>query len=308
MASLTRWTWVWVNSGSWWWTGRPGVLRFMGWQSWTWLSEWTELNWIKWHVIKYFISTFQTVKLIENSEILLLGETHWLKPSTLARHHSNHLHSCFMTGGPSKEQETNKPPPTGRVQERSKGGTTYLTTSQNPCLWHPSWLNKACTTRKNSESKWLAKDNWETNPITIKPKTGSQVAELFSWVPLPRCSWSPPWCPFSIKFLALSVHVSPRTICFQVLDKSPVSGPGRCPPFLQHYHHQEEPEKARQALNTVWCNGREPGVKKGKWKTSDICISMDFINTTLSISAHKSWEMYHSNVDFGNRWKSARTQ
>jgi len=30
MASLTRWTWVWVNSWSWWWTGRPGVLRFMG--------------------------------------------------------------------------------------------------------------------------------------------------------------------------------------------------------------------------------------------------------------------------------------
>ena len=30
MASPTRWTWVWVNSGSWWWTGRPGVLQFMG--------------------------------------------------------------------------------------------------------------------------------------------------------------------------------------------------------------------------------------------------------------------------------------
>ena len=30
MASLTRWTWVWVNSESWWWTGRPGVLQFMG--------------------------------------------------------------------------------------------------------------------------------------------------------------------------------------------------------------------------------------------------------------------------------------
>ena len=30
MASLTQWTWVWVNSGSWWGTGRPGVLRFMG--------------------------------------------------------------------------------------------------------------------------------------------------------------------------------------------------------------------------------------------------------------------------------------
>ena len=30
MASSTRWTWVWVNSGSWWWTGRPGMLHSMG--------------------------------------------------------------------------------------------------------------------------------------------------------------------------------------------------------------------------------------------------------------------------------------
>ena len=46
MASLTRWTWVWVNSGSWWWTGRPGVLRSMGVaKSRTRLSDWTELNW-----------------------------------------------------------------------------------------------------------------------------------------------------------------------------------------------------------------------------------------------------------------------
>ena len=30
MASPTEWTWVWVDSGSWWWTGRPGVLLFMG--------------------------------------------------------------------------------------------------------------------------------------------------------------------------------------------------------------------------------------------------------------------------------------
>ena len=44
MASPTWWTWVWVNSGSWWWTGRPGVLRFMGSQSWTWPSDWTDLQ------------------------------------------------------------------------------------------------------------------------------------------------------------------------------------------------------------------------------------------------------------------------
>ena len=30
MASLTWWTWVWVNSRSWWWTRKPGVLQFMG--------------------------------------------------------------------------------------------------------------------------------------------------------------------------------------------------------------------------------------------------------------------------------------
>ena len=44
MASPTWWMWVLVNSGSWWWTGRPGVLRFMGSQRVG--HDWvTELNW-----------------------------------------------------------------------------------------------------------------------------------------------------------------------------------------------------------------------------------------------------------------------
>ena len=44
MASPTQWTWVWVNSGSWWWTGRPRVLRFMGSQRVG--HDWaTELSW-----------------------------------------------------------------------------------------------------------------------------------------------------------------------------------------------------------------------------------------------------------------------
>ena len=30
MASLTQWTWVWASFGSWWWTGKPGVLQSMG--------------------------------------------------------------------------------------------------------------------------------------------------------------------------------------------------------------------------------------------------------------------------------------
>ena len=48
MASLTRWGWVWVNSGSWWWTGRPGMLRFMGSQrvrhDWATELKWTEMH------------------------------------------------------------------------------------------------------------------------------------------------------------------------------------------------------------------------------------------------------------------------
>ena len=43
MASLTQWTWIWVISGSWWWTGKPGMLQSMGsqrvWHDWA-----TELN------------------------------------------------------------------------------------------------------------------------------------------------------------------------------------------------------------------------------------------------------------------------
>ena len=41
---LTRCTWVWVNSGSCWWTGRPcAVIHWVA-KSRTWLRDWTELN------------------------------------------------------------------------------------------------------------------------------------------------------------------------------------------------------------------------------------------------------------------------
>ena len=47
IASQTRWMWIWVNSGSWWWTGRPGVLRFMRLQKVR--HDWaSELNWTEW--------------------------------------------------------------------------------------------------------------------------------------------------------------------------------------------------------------------------------------------------------------------
>ena len=47
MASPTQCKWVWVNSGGWWWTGRPGMLWFMGSQRVG--HDWaTELNWTEW--------------------------------------------------------------------------------------------------------------------------------------------------------------------------------------------------------------------------------------------------------------------
>ena len=47
MTSLTQWTWVWTSSGSWWWTGKPSVLKSMGSQTvGTELLNWIELNWI----------------------------------------------------------------------------------------------------------------------------------------------------------------------------------------------------------------------------------------------------------------------
>ena len=85
MASLTRWTGVWENSKSWWWTGRPGVLWFMGSQKvrldWATELSWTELkvHWVicslHWvicyhsHIIG-IISEFSFVILIEFSNFL----------------------------------------------------------------------------------------------------------------------------------------------------------------------------------------------------------------------------------------------
>ena len=59
MASPTQWAWVWVNSRSWWWyreacyTAVHGVAK-----SWTWLSYWTELNWMMSSIFPYAYLTF----------------------------------------------------------------------------------------------------------------------------------------------------------------------------------------------------------------------------------------------------------
>ena len=161
----------------------------------------------------------------------------------------------YFTRGPSKEHRIHKPPPTRRIWERSKGDTACPTTSQILSHWHPSWLSNMHATRKNPESQWLAKESPETNPITIEPKTVSHTAEQFSWVALPYCTL--PGHPFPINFLALSAHVSPLTIHFRVLDKSPLSGPGRYPTFLQQIH-------CKGSTEIVYLHTIIPSLKKQK--------------------------------------------
>ena len=69
MASPTWWTWVWVNSGSWWWTGRPGVLRFMVSQR-VRHDRATELNWKKCNAKE--CSNYCTIALISHASKVML--------------------------------------------------------------------------------------------------------------------------------------------------------------------------------------------------------------------------------------------
>ena len=87
MASPTRWAWVWVNSRSWWWTGRPGVLRFMGSQGVG--HDWaTELNWTE---LLYLI-----LKFISHITVMKFYRTDHSKLTSLILH-KNTFKSIYIT-------------------------------------------------------------------------------------------------------------------------------------------------------------------------------------------------------------------
>ena len=88
MASLTWWTWVWINSGSWWWTGRPGVLRFIGSQrvGHDWATELTD-----------FTGKQLKVKQSEVTQSCLTLWPHGLQPTRLL-HPSNFLSKSTGVG------------------------------------------------------------------------------------------------------------------------------------------------------------------------------------------------------------------
>ena len=96
MASPTQWTWVWVDSRSWWWTGRPGMLQFMGSKrvrhNWATELNWTELSfattflfltfligpslsfsWYVWLMVYQFYLSFQRTMSVSLIFILLFS-------------------------------------------------------------------------------------------------------------------------------------------------------------------------------------------------------------------------------------------
>ena len=78
MASPTWWTWVWVNSGSWWWTGRPAVLWFMGSQR-VGHDLQTELNWTELNEINHVGYT-----ILKKYLSLMVGSKYWMNPIIIA--------------------------------------------------------------------------------------------------------------------------------------------------------------------------------------------------------------------------------
>ena len=105
MASPTQWTWVWVNSGSWWWTGRPDVLWFMGSQRVR--HDWvTELNWI-WTISLLRI----TLKAGKNRKTKQrycntnkIGKNYWAKIDRRSQYMRDVFRMC-SSGGWSWESE-----------------------------------------------------------------------------------------------------------------------------------------------------------------------------------------------------------
>ena len=155
---------------------------------WNWPHSW---NW-SWHtpwpatIATICMSCFQQAVLLRNMELI-----------------SHHQPAEFR-----KRQKVTKCP----------------TTSQNPSRCHASWLNKVCTTRKDSESEWAVKDNSETNPIAIKTLQAMlQSSSLGFPYPTTLC--------LGIPSNKISYFVS--TCHFRAFDKYPLSGPGRGPPSLQ---------------------------------------------------------------------------
>ena len=100
MASLTRWAWVWINSGSLWWTGRPGMLLFMGLQRVR--HDWaTELNWTNRWSSKWSASLPCVPCFLPHVQWWTAFSTLWIPEKVPSSSSLMDLHSGFSLGQPT---------------------------------------------------------------------------------------------------------------------------------------------------------------------------------------------------------------
>ena len=94
MASLTHGTWVWVDSGSWWWTGSPGLLRFMGLERVG--HDWvTELNWTELEYLENLTLLRFTALVTSTKSLFLSKVTHSQVPEIREHFWDGHLWGPF---------------------------------------------------------------------------------------------------------------------------------------------------------------------------------------------------------------------
>ena len=175
MASPTQWTCVWVDSGSWWWTGRPGMLRFMGSQrvghDWATELNWTEskimTNTSKPEINNSLKCPFQSFRVTLGSKISIMRGaciTSWATERVKSGLDWTKTRICFVTA------KLNTDSFTALMNNVSKRGTKILARDMctvtvdwlnltqcfiGPCLIYSSWW---CV-RKIELAKWLVVDN-----------------------------------------------------------------------------------------------------------------------------------------------------
>ena len=152
----------------------------------------------------------------------ILEETHWLKPPTQARHHSNYLHELVR---PQEVSVRNMELISHHQLEEFRKGQKETAPVLPPPRILTSILPEQWVCHQEGlvfESDWL-----ETTQKLISSTQNMRQQATQQSSP-PGFPYPPVLCPGAP--LALPAYAPPWTIHFRVLDKSPLSGPGRGPP------------------------------------------------------------------------------
>ena len=162
MASLTQWTWAWVNSRSWWWTGRPGVLQSMGSQrvghDWATKLNWTEPFVLLWEQLCFRSSLKHLSHLLQVSSSCVCLSYHLERSG-----HSESVLSDYAT--PSSTRYTHLPATQAHL-------LNILWLDHNP----PRYLDTSNILYVSHSQKWL----YNSLSWTGEHAVGSCVLPLIS--------------------------------------------------------------------------------------------------------------------------------